>query len=85
MVNIFSQTTDIKDLDMITLYGSSIQSMPKIWTFKYISDYEKHPLLKNKERRLNIILYLNKTWKDEWNGDTELWNTDMTKNVLTKK
>ena len=86
MVNIFSQITDIKDLEYdTTLYGSSIQSMPRYGRLNLHLDYEKHPLLKNKERRLNIILYLNKTWKDEWNGDTELWNTCVAKCVMSQK
>ncbi len=30
-------------------------------------------------RRVNAILFLNKTWDDEsWNGSLELWNKDMT-------
>jgi hypothetical protein len=44
-------------------------------------DYEKHPYL-NKERRLNIILYLSKDWKEEWNGHTELWDKDISKCVV---
>ena len=39
-------------------------------------DYEKHLILKNKQRRLNIILFLTKDWK-EWNGDNQLWDKDM--------
>jgi hypothetical protein len=32
-------------------------------------------------RQLNLLLYLNKDWKDEYNGDLELWNADKTKCV----
>jgi hypothetical protein len=35
---------------------------------------KNHPLLKNMERRLNVIVFLNKKWKDEYNGDLELWS-----------
>ena len=42
-------------------------------------DYEKHPRMENKERRLNIILFLTKDWKEEWNGDNQLWSNDMKK------
>lgn len=28
-------------------------------------------------RRLNVLLYLNKNWKDEYNGQLELWSQDM--------
>ena len=45
-------------------------------------DYEKHPF-SGKERRLNLILYLNREWKDEWYGGTELWNEEVTQ-CITK-
>ena len=33
-------------------------------------------------RRLNILLYLNPTWKDEWGGQIELWDKDVRNRVL---
>ncbi len=42
------------------------------------SDTGKHPDL-GLYRRLNVIIYLNKNWKDSYNGHLELWNKDMTK------
>jgi hypothetical protein len=30
-------------------------------------------------RRVNILIYLNKDWKEEYGGHLELWNRDMTK------
>ena len=39
---------------------------------------------KTKTRRvLNLLLYLNSDWKDEWNGHIELWNKQMTKKTLS--
>lgn len=35
----------------------------------------------NLERRLNVLIYLNKDWKQEYGGSFEVWNTDMTAKV----
>jgi Rps23 Pro-64 3,4-dihydroxylase Tpa1-like proline 4-hydroxylase len=36
--------------------------------------YEKLRL----DRRINVIIYLNRDWRDEWGGILELWNREMT-------
>ena len=43
---------------------------------KIHSDFNVHPQL-NLNRRLNLLLYLNKEWKEEWGGHLELWDKDM--------
>lgn len=45
-------------------------------------DFSMHHL-NNVYRRLNLLVFFNKDWKDEWAGHTELWNADMT--VCEKK
>jgi hypothetical protein len=30
-------------------------------------------------RRLNILIYLNKNWKEEYGGGLEMWNSDVSK------
>lgn len=37
----------------------------------------------NLERRLNILIYLNKGWKEDYGGSFEVWNTDMTEKVAS--
>lgn len=32
----------------------------------------------NLQRRINLLIYLNDDWSPEWNGDLEIWSTDMT-------
>jgi len=66
-----------------TLHGSGIHYHPNRGRLNIHLDYEKHPILEDKQRRINIIFYLNDEWKEEWNGATELWNEDMTK-CITK-
>lgn len=39
-------------------------------------DFNIHPVL-DLHRRLNLLIYLNKDWKDEYGGHLELWNPDV--------
>jgi Rps23 Pro-64 3,4-dihydroxylase Tpa1-like proline 4-hydroxylase len=38
------------------------------------ADHNAHPLDPSRFRRVNVMVYLNKGWKSEWNGDLELWD-----------
>jgi Rps23 Pro-64 3,4-dihydroxylase Tpa1-like proline 4-hydroxylase len=40
-------------------------------------DFNHHKPM-NLERRINLLIYLNKDWRPEYGGQLELWNTDMT-------
>lgn len=42
------------------------------------ADFNKHPRF-GLDRRLNVLLYLNKDWREEYGGQLELWNRDMTR------
>jgi Rps23 Pro-64 3,4-dihydroxylase Tpa1-like proline 4-hydroxylase len=44
---------------------------------KIHADFNRHPKLKL-DRRLNLLLYLNENWKEEYGGHLELWNKEMT-------
>lgn len=39
-------------------------------------DFNWHPLLKL-DRRLNLLVYLNEDWKEEYGGHLELWDREM--------
>jgi hypothetical protein len=45
---------------------------------KVHSDFNVHPFL-NLTRRLNMLVYLNEGWQEEWGGALELWDVDMTR------
>ena len=42
------------------------------------ADFNKHREYQL-DRRLNLLLYLNKDWREEYGGYLELWNRDMTR------
>jgi Rps23 Pro-64 3,4-dihydroxylase Tpa1-like proline 4-hydroxylase len=44
------------------------------------ADFNHHAAL-NLERRVNMLIYLNKDWKEEYGGSFEVWNEDMTAKV----
>jgi hypothetical protein len=44
---------------------------------KIHADFNVHPKL-NVDRRINMLVYMNPGWRDEWGGHLELWNRDMT-------
>ncbi len=42
------------------------------------TDFNHHKPM-NLERRINVLIYLNKDWSDDYGGQLEFWNNDMTK------
>lgn len=65
-----------------TCHGGGLHMHPNNGRLHMHLDYEKHPLLENRQRYLNIILYLSKDFSREWGGETELWNSDMSKCIV---
>lgn len=47
---------------------------------KVHADFNKNRLT-NLDRRLNVLVYLNKDWEDSYGGHFELWDKDMTRCV----
>ena len=45
---------------------------------KVHADFNKNRFL-GLDRRLNLLIYLNKDWEESYGGHFELWNKDMTK------
>jgi Rps23 Pro-64 3,4-dihydroxylase Tpa1-like proline 4-hydroxylase len=41
------------------------------------ADFTVHPHKRNWRRRVNVLVYLNKNWEEEYNGHLELWTRDM--------
>lgn len=72
--------TDI-DQTLITdpyLQGGGLHELKNRGFLNIHSDFNKHPKMKL-DRRLNILIYLNKNWKENNGGQLELWDKDMKK------
>lgn len=55
-----------------TMHGGGFHvTYPNGWLSTHL-DYSAHPHLPNKERRLNLIAFLNPEWKSEWGGALQL-------------
>lgn len=80
-MDIVKTVTNITDLEYDPyLHGAGLHRHGNHGKLDIHLDYEKHPY-SGKERRINIILFLSKDWKEEWNGANELWNSDVSKCV----
>lgn len=77
-LDFLSEMTGIKNLlPDPTLAGGGYHEIKPGGFLKVHADFNKHPDYKL-DRRLNVLVYLNKDWKEEYGGHFELWNEDMT-------
>jgi Rps23 Pro-64 3,4-dihydroxylase Tpa1-like proline 4-hydroxylase len=60
------------------LEGGGLHQTTRGGLLKIHADFNKHSKT-NLDRRLNVLIYLNKDWKHEYGGDFELWDENMTK------
>jgi Rps23 Pro-64 3,4-dihydroxylase Tpa1-like proline 4-hydroxylase len=58
------------------LNGGGLHEIKSGGLLKVHTDFNKHPS-NGLDRRVNILIYLNKNWKDEYNGCLELWDKNM--------
>ena len=73
-----SALTGIKDLQKDDrLEGGGIHQSGKGGFLNIHADFTVHPHHRNWQRRVNVLVYLNKDWKEEWGGKLELWDTRM--------
>jgi len=45
------------------------------------TDFLAHPVQQTWNREINVILYFNRDWQEDWNGNLEMWDTRMTRAV----
>ena len=56
--------------------GGGQHEIKKGGLLKIHADFNKHPFLKL-DRRINVLVYLNKDWKEEYGGHFQLWDKEM--------
>lgn len=87
IINELSSPEFIKFLEELTgikniiadpaLEGGGIHQIPQGGFLNIHADFTVHPRHRNWRRRINVLVYLNKDWKDEYGGKLELWTKDM--------
>ena len=81
-MNFLQELTDIKEKLIPDPYleGGGLHELKRDGYLNIHSDFNLHPTMKL-DRRLNVLIYLNKNWETEYGGFLELWNKDMDKCV----
>jgi len=62
------------------LKGGGLHQIKKGGLLKIHTDFNKHGLF-NLDRRINVLVYLNKDWLENYGGHLELWDSDMSNAV----
>lgn len=76
-LNFLSKLTGIKKLlPDPYLYGGGPHQILNSGRLAIHTDFNNHAAL-DLYRRINVLFYLNKNWRDEYNGHLELWDVDL--------
>jgi len=79
-VNLLSELTGIPNLIADeTLEGGGLHQSENGGYLNIHADYTVHPHRRKWRRRINVLIYLNRDWKDSFGGKLELWSSDMKK------
>ena len=77
-LNFLQQITDIKEKLIPDPYfwGGGFASVKRGGYLKIHADFNIHPKMQL-NRRINVLIYLNKDWKEDYGGHLEFWNREM--------
>ncbi|WP_224016439.1 2OG-Fe(II) oxygenase [Ferruginibacter albus] len=77
-LSFLSKLTGINNLQKDdSLEGGGIHQSGKGGFLNIHADFTVHPRHSNWQRRINVLVYLNKDWQEEWGGKLELWDREM--------
>lgn len=78
MIEFLENLTGIKNLIPDPSFeGGGFHQIKPGGFLKLHADFNKHRAT-NLDRRLNVLVYLNEDWQEEYGGHFELWNKEMT-------
>lgn len=78
-VSYLEKLTGIDDLiPDYTMDGGGLHMTKRGGHLNIHADFSTHHTHETWARRVNILLYLNEEWHDDWGGKLELWDKDMT-------
>lgn len=78
-INFLEQLTGIEGIIPDPHFvGGGLHQIETGGFLKIHTDFNRHKRL-HLDRRLNLLIYINKQWKEEYGGHFEMWNTEMTK------
>ena len=77
-INFLQNITDVEEklIPDPYLIGGGLHELKEEGHLNVHADFNLHPTMKL-DRRLNILIYLNKDWKNEFGGSLELWDKKM--------
>lgn len=76
-IDFLERLTDIEGLVPDPHFvGGGLHQIERGGHLKVHADFNRHPHT-YLERRLNVLIYLNRGWKEEYGGALELWSRDM--------
>lgn len=80
-IKVIENITGIKRLIPDPYYlGAGLHEISQGGHLSVHADFNRHKPM-NLERRINLLIYLNKDWRAEYGGQLELWNQDMSQKV----
>ena len=79
-LNLLSSITEIENLKFdFDLHNAGLHGVKKGGYLNIHRDFGTHPTKLTWRRRLNILIYFNEVWDNNWGGELELWNSDRSK------
>jgi Rps23 Pro-64 3,4-dihydroxylase Tpa1-like proline 4-hydroxylase len=78
-VRFIEQLTGLTDLvPDPTLEGAGMHMIRRGGFLNIHNDFQTHTKSRTWSRQVNLILFLNRDWREEWGGHAEIWNADVT-------